>query len=392
MKKNIPIFLIIILVTSFFGSWRAAQASTHIWRVLPAAQNKIDPSLAARMNSLAPSGELTVIVTLRQQADLSQIKDIDRPDQQQAVIRALQDTANATQAPFKAQVSSRQSQGLVNSFISFWVFNGFSISASPLVIRELAKNKDVLTITSDDIQIIPSLGPAEPNIALVGAPALWNLGYTGQGVVVANLDSGVDVTHPDLSTRWRGGSNSWFDPYGQHPTTPTDLTGHGTWTMGVMVGGDAGGTTVGVAPGAQWIAARIFNDAGGSTATAIHQAFQWTLDPDGNPNTADAPQVVNNSWSYANPGCYLDFEPDLQSLRAAGILPVFAAGNGGPSANTSYSPANNPSAFAVGALNNNSLIYAYSSRGPTTCGGSSGPFPEIVAPGVNIKSTDLLGG
>jgi hypothetical protein len=161
--------------------------------------------------------------------------------------------------------------------------------------------------------------------------------------------------------------------------------------MGAMVGGDTGGTTVGVAPNSQWIAVKIFNDSGSSTATAIHLGFQWLLDPDGNPNTADAPNVVNNSWTYANPGCYLDFEPDLQSLRAAGILPVFAAGNGGPYGSTSYSPSNNPSAFAVGAINNVSQIYAYSSRGPTTCGGSSGPFPEIVAPGVNINTTDLYG-
>ena len=105
-------------------------------------------------------------------------------------------------------------------------------------------------------------------------------------------------------------------------------------------------------------------------------------------------QPMRPRWStipglIASTGCYLDFEPDLQSLRAAGILPVFAAGNSGPFANTSYSPSNNPSAFAVGAINNNSQIYGYSSRGPTTCGGSSGPFPEIVAPGVNVNTTDL---
>ena len=235
------------------------------------------------------------------------------------------------------------------------------------------------------------MGAPEPNIVLVNAPALWGQGFYGQGVVVASMDSGVDVSHPDLASRWRGGSNSWFDPYEQHPTTPTDLSGHGTWTTGIMVAGDAGGTSLGVAPGAQWIAVKIFNDQGGSTATAIHQGFQWLLDPDGDPNTADAPQVVNNSWTFAYPGCNLEFELDLQSLRAADILPVFAAGNGGPNANTSYSPSNNPSAFAVGATNNNDQIYAYSSRGPSTCGGSVGPFPEIVAPGVNINTTDLGG-
>lgn len=190
--------------------------------------------------------------------------------------------------------------------------------------------------------------------------------------------------------RWRGGSNSWFDPYSQH-STPVDLSGHGTWTTGIMVGGDAGGTSIGVAPDAQWIAVKIFNDQGSSTITAIHQGFQWLLDPDGDPNTADAPQVVNNSWTYANPGCYLDFEPDLQALRAAGILPVFAAGNGGPFSNTSYSPSNNPSALAVSAIDNNSQIYGYSSRGPSTCGGSTGPFPDLVAPGVDILTTGLYG-
>src|SRR3972149_324648 len=112
------------------------------------------------------------------------------------------------------------------------------------------------------------------------------------------MHTGADVSHPDLVTRWRGGSNSWFDPYGQHPMTPTDLSGHGTWTMGVIVAGDAGGTSIGVAPQASWIAVKIFDDQDSSTATAIHQGFQWLLDPDGNPATPDAPDVVNNSWSF----------------------------------------------------------------------------------------------
>jgi subtilisin family serine protease len=161
--------------------------------------------------------------------------------------------------------------------------------------------------------------------------------------------------------------------------------------MGIMVGGETGGTAIGLAPQASWIAVKIFNDQGGSNATAIHQGYQWLLDPDGDPATADAPHVINNSWTFSYPSCDLEFELDIASLRAAGILPVFAAGNGGPNFETSYSPANNPSAFAVGATDNNNQLYGFSSRGPSNCGGSSGVFPELVAPGMGIRTADLYG-
>jgi len=391
MKKFIPYFLIIVLTFSLLGAYQSAQATGAVWRSLSPKANKVDGSLQATLDNSAPGDMLTVIVTLDKQADLSRVNGANRAARLQGVIQALQATANSTQGRLTGLLNTYRSQGLVESFTPFWVFNGFSVTATVEVINALAQNPDVYSITPDDIQIIPTYGTPEANISMVNAPALWDQGYTGQGVVVASMDSGVDVTHPDLSSRWRGGSNSWYDPYGQH-STPVDLTGHGTWTTGVMVGGDAGGTSIGVAPGAQWIAVKIFNDQSGSTATAIHQGFQWLLDPDGNPNTADAPQVVNNSWSIGTtPGCNLEFEPDLEALRAAGILPVFAAGNGGPNNNTSFSPANNPAAFAVGAVDNNDQIYTYSSRGPSNCGGSTGPFPKLVTPGVSVHTTDKYG-
>jgi cell division septation protein DedD len=115
------------------------------------------------------------------------------------------------------------------------------------------------------------------------------------------------------------------------------------------------------------------------------------LNPDSNLQTNDAPNVVNNSWTFGYPGCDLTFEPDLQALVAAGITPVFGAGNYGPSGSTSPSPANNPSAFAVGATDNNDAIYSLSSRGPASCGQPSVTYPALVAPGVNIRSSDLYG-
>ena len=349
---------------------------------------------------------MTVIVTLRTRADLGSAPNGTRAARLAAIISALRTHATASQALLVAYLGLQRALGRVARVTPFWVFNGLSITATPAVIAAIAARADVASVTPDEIPIVPagaqapprpasaamtSSAPTEPNVALVNAPALWALGYTGQGVVVANLDSGVDVTHPDLAARWRGGSNSWFDPYGQHPTTPTDLTGHGTATMGVMVGGDASGTSIGMAPGATWIAAKIFNDSGTATATAIHAAFQWVLDPDGNPATADAPQVVNNSWAYGSPGCNLAFQPDLQALRAAGIVPVFAAGNYGPGGSTSVSPANYPEALAVGATNGTDVIDATSGRGPSACGEVSTTYPEVVAPGVAIRTADLFG-
>jgi subtilisin family serine protease len=206
------------------------------------------------------------------------------------------------------------------------------------------------------------------------------------------MDTGVDVSHPDLASQWRGGANSWFDPHGEHPAIPTDVNGHGTATMSVIVGGDDGGTAIGVAPAAQWIAVKLFDDNNEATFIDAHLGFQWLLDPDGDPDTPDAPGVVNNSWTFDRSGCRLDFQQDLQALRAAGILPVFAAGNFGPLAATSASPANYPSAFAVGAVDLDDHILIDSSRGPSACEEDEAIFPEIVAPGVGIRTADLQGG
>lgn len=222
------------------------------------------------------------------------------------------------------------------------------------------------------------------NLALIDAPRAWGQGATGRGVVVAVLDSGVDLSQPDLARAWRGGPNSWFDPYGQHPEQPVDLTGHGTQVLGVILGGEVDGVQVGVAPDAQWIAARIFDDAGNATPEALHAALRWVLDPDGDPATADGADVVNSSWT-SEIACDPEFAPDLRALRAAGVLPVFAAGT-----REALSPATLPEAFPVGALSGATTLSDDSPPGPARCG-VPGIFPQLVAPGVDIVTTDRDG-
>ena len=339
----------------------------------------------------APATEqVTVVVKLREQASLTTARrQRTRAGRQRAVVRELRDTATRTQVPVRRMLDGRR-DGSVRSYTPLWSVNAVVVTATSDVIAELASRPDVESVTPDAIDIV-TLGtpsaPPEPNIVQINALPVWTSGYDGSGVVVASLDTGVDASHPDLTANYRGGSNSWFDPYGQHSSAPYDANGHGTATMGAMAGGGTGGSTVGVAPGASWIAARIFDDAGNSTASAIHLAMQWVLDPDGDPATADAPAIVNNSWAFGTPGCNLEFQPDVQALRAAGIVPVFAAGNYGSGASSGVSPANYPEALSVGAVDSRNRIWSGSSRGPSSCGEPSSTYPDVVAPGVNIYST-----
>jgi subtilisin family serine protease len=361
--------------------------------------SRIDPTLQRELAAAAPLRMVEAVVVLREQADLSAISARTRSQRLTAVERALRAKAAGTQKGVLALLHKRQAQQLVASVVPLWVVNEVVVRAAPSVIEELAARPDVREVLPNLTFEAPTppavaegtatVGPPEPNVALVNAPALWNLGFHGQGTVVASMDTGVDATYPDLAGRWRGGSNSWYDPNGEHPTTPTDVNGHGTWTMGAIVGGDAGGTSIGVAPDAKWIAVKIFNDRGVATSTGIHRGFQWLLDPDGNPATVDAPNVVNDSWTMTVGGCNLDFQLDLRSLRAAGILPVFSAGNYGPSSGTVLSPANNPEAFAVGATDDSDVIDPSSSRGPSAC--AQAVAPKLVAPGVGVRTTDLYG-
>lgn len=356
--------------------------------VLPAEGATIEAALQNRIASLGPHDEIPVIIKLAGRADLGRIKGRDKGARRAAILRALRDTADSSQKHLAAVLERKRPKKLHR----LWVINGIATTLPAGSIQELATFPGVEAVALDAVIQAPvathgGAAASEWNIAAIKAPELWGQGYTGQGVVVASMDSGVDPDHPDLQGRWRGGANSWYDPNGEH-LLPYDKTGHGTQTMGLMVGGDAGGTAIGVAPGATWIAAKIYNDAGEASFSAIHQSFQWLLDPDGNPATDDAPDVVNNSWGLQDPnhGCITEFEPDVQALKAAGILLSFAAGNDGPLPSTSVSPANYPGSIAVGAVDSTRTIALSSSRGPSACGGT---FPTFAAPGVNVRTTDL---
>ncbi len=331
---------------------------------------------------------LPVIITFVDRVDLAPFRAGDRRARSAALITALQERAAQTQGPVAALLQAHGARGLRQ----LWVNNSLAAEVPVSVIARLERITGIENVRLDAVVAAPvsdeeAAAAPEWNILAIGAPALWARGFTGAGTVVANMDSGVDASHPDLAGAWRGGSNSWYDPNGEH-ATPHDRLGHGTQTMGLMVGGTSGGSAVGVAPGAQWVAVKIFNDAGYATLSGIHSGFQWLLDPDGDPATADAPDVVNNSWGLHNSGgCNLEFNTDMEVAKAAGISVVFSGGNSGPAPLTSESPANNPAAVGVGAVDSALALAGFSSHGPSACDGTW--FPELTAPGMEVRTTDL---
>lgn len=370
--------------------WYAPGAVALALLAAPASGAVMTDELARELARKTASDTVPVIIQMADRVDYRQYQVRSRRLRDNALVRALKDKATQSQAFLNAQLDQRGASDRK----ALWSINAVAATLPRWAIEELARMPAIGRIQVDAVVPFAATSTATAtsaawNLNALHIPDLWALGVTGSGVVVANMDTGVDAYHPDLAGKWRGGGNSWFDPYGQH-AAPYDFSGHGTQTMGLVAGGVASGTAIGVAPNARWIAAKIYNDAGSGTLSNIHLAFQWLLDPDGNPATLDAPDIVNASWGLsgmAAGSCNLEFSDDIDLLGAAGILVVFAGGNEGPAPASSASPANNPGSFSAGAIDESFSVLSQSSRGPSGCDGTV--FPRLAAPGVNVVTSDL---
>jgi subtilisin family serine protease len=373
----------------------------------------IGKDLERKMVGRGTHADTAVIIRFADALDAGQLVVSDRRQRDNRLFQALKQRAARNRAALEPVLAA---QGAVR-VKDLWIINGVAATLPAVAVKELARTPGVERIDLDSlvqggrsqrmpaaraahrVAAAPDPAPAAAppasakavpawNVAAVRAPELWARGHTGHGVVVATMDTGVDLGHPSLLAHWRGGANSWFDPHGQEPR-PYDALGHGTQTLGVIVGGP----DIGVAPDARWIATRLYDADGHAAMSDIHLAFQWLMDPDGDPATLDAPDVVNASWALTGRAmgtCTLEFSEDMRALRNAGIVVVFAAGNDGPALATSNSPANNPGALSVGPVDRDLAIARQASRGPSACDG--GLFPQLVAPGVNVRTTDLSHG
>ena len=395
----------------------AATAAPGTGPVDESATAPISAELAAELDR---DGTVDFMVYLRDRADLSGAADAAsagmpagdrRADARaEAVYHELTTTAQRSQQSLRKLLDGRKT-----GYTAYWIANAVRVTGDRDLADRIAALPEVQQL--EPVRSYPLLAPepAEPvppvgddagttavewNIDDVRAPQVWSeFGTSGDGIVVATIDSGVEFDHPALAASYRGAGTggydhdyNWFDPTGICPAgTPCDNNGHGTHVTGTMTGDDGGDNQTGVAPGARWIAAKGCEVDTCSDASLL-AAGQWVLAPTdtsgANPRPELRADVVNNSWGGGQDDPW--YRQTVDAWIAAGIFPAFAIGNEGPGCGTASSPGDYPQAYAAGNYDADHRIAARSSRGASLVDGSV--KPNIAAPGTAVRSSVPGGG
>jgi hypothetical protein len=345
-----------------------------------------------------------LFVILKDQRDISSVAQIeDRNERLTTAYQKLTEHANKTQAGLRDFLDQANI-----AYTPYYLENALEAQGGIFLKLYLESRPEVdRVIYSQRLHYAPADAPQPGfdsahdgsvgwNITMIGADRVWDkYKARGEGIVIGQSDSGVDGQHPALREQYRGltlgDDYNWFDPW-DGTKSPNDEGGHGTHTLGTILGADG----IGVAPQAKWMAC-VNLDRNLANPALYLDCMQFMLAPfpqggdpfkDGDPTRAA--HVLNNSWGCPGiEGC----DPNAllyaaNNLRDAGIFVVVSTGNDGPDCETVASPLSlYESVFSVGAIDQFGNIADFSSRGPVTVDGSNRAKPDIVAPGVGILSS-----
>lgn len=393
-KRTFAGLVLALLIVSLVPMAVAAQA--------PRAP--VDPNIEM---VLELDGQAKILVVLKEQADIEDALLLSTKEEKgQYVYERLTEVAARTQPAVQVVLDK---MGV--AYKAYWIRNMFQIEATSMVqVNALAALPAVGAIEYVypdflDVQPVPADVPAsqpeaiEWGIDRVDAELVWDMGITGAGAVVGDLDSGVQYDHPALVQQYRGcvdppactvfdhNYNWWEGPSGAQE--PYDTGSHGTHTMGTMVGSDLPSdppnapNAIGMAPGARWIACPGI----GSPHIGTFDCFQFFLAPTDlngqNPDPSLAPHVINNSWSSAG----TNYRDIIHTLYLAGIYYAKSAGNEGAGCSTITNPGQWPEVSATAAFAQGDTIAGFSSRGPVIVDRETVLKPDIAAPGVAVRSS-----
>jgi len=410
--RNVSTILIIfLLVTSLSTPLVASQESNE-------TVQKIDPNLLKNIQTL--EGDVFIEAVIRLKPLPEHVRTLVKGDYDLAVT-SLKSWASYTQEPVVRMISLKG--GVVLN--RFWLDNVILARVPVSLIKILATHPDVVKIFEnfrvevirpvdvkniDPEQLVSSWG-----IFKIRANEAWSLGYTGEGVRIAVLDTGVDITHPalagkmltlDPSSPYYPGGWMEFDSNGNPVlSVPRDTDGHGTHVSGTALGGDTSEILIGVAPGATLMHCLVLPGGSGTFAQVL-AGMQWTVEPfylvGGTPVYTGLPAHVVSMSFGANEYYGNDLLPAIENMLLANIIPVAAIGNSGPG--TTGNPGNIWGVFGIGATDINDNVAPWSSGKVVTWPSppTGWPFfdtypstyvkPDLSAPGVSITSAVPGGG
>lgn len=436
-----------------------------------AAQPGISPELEQVCSSAAPGELIPVIIVLEEQAGLDALlplaQSLSRRERRAFAVTALSALSQSTQRRVLQSLEAARTEGRSRSIVPLWVGNGVLALAAPEVIRSLAALPEVRTVLWDPplqpgqaedagqddpahFSSIPPGGTPESiwwQVTYVRATEAWDLGYRGEGIVVAVLDSGFDRFHPDLASHvWNNldeiagngtddDGNGYIDDtwgwnFQGNNNNPYPLSGqesHGTNCAGIVAGDGSAGTNTGVAPGASLMSCKVntwgqnilaieYAIANGADVISMSRSEKWRFTP--KPDYDWWRSITDNELlagichanSIGNEGDNLSTDPIPFNISAPG-------GNPAPWRHPEQIQAGVSGIIGCGAIAQNDVIADYSSRGPATWedihshwpeyphavrtdfrdypwwGGSSGLIkPDLVAPGPGTRSTTFPGG
>ncbi len=369
----------------------------------PAIPGKMTPELVNILNSTSDNEKILVIVHMMNEYPYDQLKGMS--PQEKCVV--FKDIALNSQREIVEYLKTLPEE-FAEVGGQFWIFNGFHLKATKAIIYELAKRDDIWFICHNGIikldaeviaeQDVTGRAP-EWNITKIKADSCWTAGYSGSGIIIGHIDTGVLTTHEALTGKWL--SPYWRDGVAGQ-SSPYDDHGHGTHTIGTICGGDGPGTfanDVGVAYGAQYIPTKAFDSGGSGQYAWIDTCMQYLADLKA--GGVDI-RVIGNSWGGS--GTDLHFWDAVLNWKSLDVFPVFSNGNSGPGAGTVGSPASYPLSMGVGATTIDDTMASFSSRGPAP---NQNPWndpqywyystwnllkPDVSAPGYNVRSSYNNGG
>ena len=255
----------------------------------------IDPVLALEMRQRSDDEKIKVVVIMKSQYDRQQLGRsaahyASRAERREFVVNELKRFAESTQHELRSTLSEMERQNMATTPKIIWMANALYFSASKQAINDLSNRRDIEIIGLDEEKYwlfdeesrpASNIRGITPNVTQVNADQVWDLGYTGQGVVVAVIDTGVNYNHLDLADHlWDGGSeypNHGYD-FINEDNDPMDDHGHGTHCAGTLCGDGTAGLQTGIAPDATLMCVKVLRSDGYGTSSVISDAMQWVVE------------------------------------------------------------------------------------------------------------------